>query len=299
MNERSITALQIILEILNRCELTGLFFLTGHMSEKLASYRKILNLLGKHQIGYHSSSHSVRPTILEYTDTADYDKAFLESFRRESSHINPLTGEVEGRGGIHILRGLFPRMQIKAFRAPDYCWSPPHLEALKHLGIEYDFSTKLSLEPVSYKGITFYPYPIWHNWNGRSTDLGLFRSIISKGTTVLNFHDWNFVNEMAWNRDYIRGNPKELHIVSPRDCEERRKLFMTFESFLRKIQALRKRDLIEVTPQLQKSSTYLSVDRINLAEVCYDMASWYKKQYHYEPKYLGQHFTKFFPKKSR
>jgi hypothetical protein len=86
MNERSITALQIILEILNRCELTGLFFLTGHMSEKLASYRKILNLLGKHQIGYHSSSHSVRPTILEYTDTADYDKAFLESFRRESSH---------------------------------------------------------------------------------------------------------------------------------------------------------------------------------------------------------------------
>ena len=63
-------------------------------------YPELLDLLEKHEIGYHSSSHSVHPTIFEFTDVAKYDKAYQTSILRETSHINPLTGKIEGSGGI-------------------------------------------------------------------------------------------------------------------------------------------------------------------------------------------------------
>ena len=144
ISDNSIWILQRILEDLKRYNLISLFFITGHMAEKLQNFPAIVDLLGDHMIGYHSSSHSVHPTIFEFTDIADYQTAYEISLQRETAHINPVCGRIEGRGGILALKSLFPRKDIKAFRAPGNCWSPPHLECLRDLGIEYDFQCKSS-----------------------------------------------------------------------------------------------------------------------------------------------------------
>ena len=118
------------------------------MAEKLSSFPDTVELLCEHQIGYHSSSHSIHPTLFEFTDVESYEEAYQTSIIRETAHINPVTGEVEGSGGIQALRRLFPKKQIDSFRAPGYCWTPPHLDAMKTLGIKYDFSTNISIAPV-------------------------------------------------------------------------------------------------------------------------------------------------------
>jgi len=294
VNDRAIKALNRILDMLAKYELKAVFFVTGHMAEKLATFKETVDQLRSHQIGYHASSHSVRPTILEYTDMEDYCQAVSESFKRETSHVDPLTGKLEGRGGIHVLRDLFPETQVKAFRAPDYCWSPPHLEALKALGIERDFSTKLFKEPTRYKGIIFYPYPSCHQWMGRHTNVRFLRSFFRKRSIVLNFHDWNFVNAKAWNHYYAFGNPEKLSPVDPRSPDEEKNLFSTFESSLREMHNLQRIGLIEVTPELEMVPTCPSIDRTKVEGICVEIASWYRRYYHYEPKFLRQHFDRFF-----
>jgi hypothetical protein len=294
INDRSIKALHFILKILDENRLKAIFFITGHMAEKLAGYKEIVDMVSEHEIGYHSSSHSVRPTILEYTDVEDYEEARLESLKRETSHINPLTGKIEGEGGIHFLRELFPNIAIKAFRAPDYCWSPPHLEALKELGIEYDFSAKLSSEPVRHKGITFYPYPICHDWTGRNVYIELLHSVLCRRFTVLNFHHWHFVNSKAWNWFYRRRNPKKLQTVEPLSPWLVQNRLTTFKLFLKKIQRLRKIKAVEVTPELKRSLVSVDADEPYATEICREVSSWFKTYYRYEVKFLCNHVRKFF-----
>lgn len=296
VNNRSIKSLHRILKMLEKNKLKALFFITGHMAEKLAGHKEILDLLCKHEIGYHSSSHSVRPTILEYTDVEDYEKARLESIKRENSHINSLTGDIEGKGGINVLQELFPNNRIEAFRAPDYCWSPPHLEALNALGIVYDFSTKISREPVSYMNITFYPYPIYHNWNGKAFHKELIHSILAKRITVLNSHPWYFVNSKAWNHIYGKGNPGKLSKVTPRSYKAFEQLFSTFELMLKKIQILQRMNIIEVTPKLEKSKTNLEINKVSSEKMCKEVASWFQEYYGYKTRFLCDHFRKFFKK---
>ena len=66
ISENSVPGLHKILELLKKHELIGLFFITGNMAEKLSTFQN-LNLLSEHQIGYHSSSHSIHPTLFEFT----------------------------------------------------------------------------------------------------------------------------------------------------------------------------------------------------------------------------------------
>ena len=90
INVRSMLALHRILELLQKYDVKGLFFLTGHMAEKIRNFPKILDLLENHEIGYHSSAHSVHPTIVEYTDVMTifkkpmhpYTRALLDSIPR-------------------------------------------------------------------------------------------------------------------------------------------------------------------------------------------------------------------------
>jgi hypothetical protein len=280
--------------MLRKHELQGLFFITGHMAEKLACCKETLGLFADQQIGYHSSSHSVRPTILEYTDVSDYAVARLESIKRECSHINPLTGKIEGRGGINFLRELFPDHHIKAFRAPDYCWSPPHSHALAELGIEYDFSTNLFPRPMTLKRITFYPYPICHDWTGTRVIASFLSAMPRKPTTILNFHHWYFVNKLEWNHGYKHGNPETLIQTIPRSKEESGRLFSMFELFIRNINALQRTGLIKITAEPKSQKGNPSIDRDTVMRQLNQLVSWCKSNYYYEPKYLHKHFEKFF-----
>lgn len=264
VNDRSNLALYSILMMLKRYELKAIFFITGEKCEKL-HHTRLLRLLEEHMIGYHSASHSVHPRILEYTDVKSYDEAYMRSVERETSKIDPLTGKVEGEGGIILLRALFKNKEVVAFRAPDYGWSPPHLEALKSLRIKFDFSTDLSQVPFTFKQISFYPFAFCNDipenlFRGGVFASKLLRKISKTHVTVLNFHPWFYVNNKPWNFFYNDANPKELILGVPRSPRETQRLFSRLEILLKNIKALEKLGLVEITPELHTPKERLKVD---------------------------------------
>lgn len=283
----------MILENLRQNDLMGLFFITGHMAEKLQDYPFTVKMLSEHQIGYHSSSHSVHPTIFEFTDLKDYDKAIEVSLERETSHINPLTGEIEGRGGINALRTLFPKTKIVAFRAPGHCWSPPHLEALHSLGITFDFSTNISRNVVCFKGITFYPYPIYSDWPGTFTEYRLLINSLRQRNIVLTIHPSLMVNKTEWDAIYFESNPKRLIEPVARPEDETARLFSKFNLLLKQLKSLQRTGILNITPSLTYAQKTLIPEK-SLALKCYMHCLRWVKLPGYKPKFLLQHFQKFF-----
>lgn len=299
ISENSIWALHEILENLKKHDLKALFFITGHMAEKLQNFPTIIDLLKEHQIGYHSSSHSVHPTIFEFTDMEDYEEAYRISLQRETAHINPLTGEIEGRGGIYALTDTFPKNPIIIFRAPGCCWSPPHTQALRDLGIKFDFSSNLSSKPIHYEGLTFYPYPILARWQGKLSDYRIFLlSVLRSRVTVLGIHPSLFVNQGEWDSIYRNGNPRRIIPPRPRGVNEIKYLFNSFDSFLRQIKRLEKVGLMEVTANLKKSERNLIVTKSTIEKDYERSVKWTIRQ-NYKPKFLRSHFFRFFKINSR
>jgi len=297
INSNAIYALQRILELLEKHKLRAIFFITGLMAEKLYDHPKIIDMLRNHEIGYHSSSHSVRPTIPEYTDVKSYKKAYETSIQRETSQINPLTGKPEKEGGIYFLKDLFHPQKIQAFRAPGMCWAPPHIEALKSLGIKYDFSTNLTLsEPVSYKGVTFYPYTVTQEWNGTVYDYEcLLNSIIKHKVTIFDLHPTLFVNKIEWDSIYYKGNPKTLSTVPKRPEKETSLFFRKFELLIRRVSALNKAKLVDVTPNFNLPSKSLNAITKEQVQECYEKSmQWSQKRFNYYPKFIQRHFFDFF-----
>jgi len=296
INLNEIYALHKILKILQKYELTAIFLITGYIAEKLSDFPEAVNLLKTHEIGFHSSSHSVHPTIPEYTDIKSYKKAYEISIERETSYINPLTGKSEKEGGIYTLQKLFHPKKIQAFRAPGMCWTPPHLEALRDLGIKYDFSSNVTTsEPTQYKGITFYPYTFIQQWNGTAHDYEcLFYSILKNEISVFDLHPTLFVNQVEWDSIYYKGNPKTLSTVPKRPQDETALLFRNFELLIKRIKLLEKIGIIDAVPSFdtQSKSLALTVQQVN---DCYKTSMrWAVKRFNYCPKFIKNHFYEFF-----
>jgi peptidoglycan/xylan/chitin deacetylase (PgdA/CDA1 family) len=301
ISENSVPGLHNILELLKRHELPALFFITGNMAEKLSNFPATVDLLSEHQIGYHTSSHSIHPALFEFTDVKSYDEALQTSLIRETAHINPLTGAVEGSGGIHALRALFPKKQLVSYRAPGYCWTPPHLDALKTLGITYDFSTNISIKPISYHGITFYPFTILLiNWQGGIRQHGYLQKItLKREVSVLTIHPSTMVNQLDWDIGYYhKGNNLKLNPITlaqppPRTPSETASIFLSFDFLLRHLKALKKINLLKVTPELKMANSTLRPSAMSAAK-CYEMSMAWAKGFGYEPQFLYGHFMRFF-----
>lgn len=294
INDRSTFALHRILQLLQKYDIKGLFFITGHMAEKLSHFHDILDMLKVHEIGYHSSAHTVRPTIIEYTDVRDYALARQISLKRETSHINPMTGACEGEGGIVLLRRLFPEKRVISFRAPGFSWSPPHLEALRDLGIEFDFSTNLTSTSVSYRSITFYPYPNLIDVINPSEYREVAKSLAQSRLVVLDFHPSYFVNLNYWDSIYFTCNPESLYPVKAREWKETAVLLRKFERLLMFFSLLQKSGAIMLTPPLKKTEgkqifTKESVLKSYLASI-----HWTKNYFGFKPMFQWDHFKKFF-----
>jgi len=293
INDGVVEALTKIINLLEENEVRAIFFITGHFTEKLAGFPNLTDLLKHHEIGYHSSAHSVRPAIFEYCDTEDYAQAFELSLRRETSLINPLTGEIEGIGGLTTLQQLFPKKQIMSFRAPGLCWSPAHLEALATLGIKYDFSAFLNSEPISYKEMTFYPPAQFFNPQYQlTTKLGhyLFSKI---KLAVLTFHTCGFVNEKPWDSIYHNGNPKKLLTVGQLSDKQKEMRLKEFEKLLGNIRLLRKMGL-KVISNPEKSDIELNPN-FEVIKRCYQQSiEWPTKFFGYKPHFLYNQFAWYF-----
>jgi peptidoglycan/xylan/chitin deacetylase (PgdA/CDA1 family) len=297
ISENSTKFLHSLLLLLEEYNFNTLFFLTGHMAEKLNDSPEITNLLQKHEIGYHSSSHSVHPTIFEYTDMKSYKEAYEAALIRETSHVNPLNGNIEDKGGILALRSLFSNKQILSYRAPGFCWSPPHTEALRDLGIKFDFSANFARYSVFYKGLTFYPFPVLREWSGHLDKhyYTLFLSSILKNKiVVICLHPSWFISSNTWDSIYHKGNPKHLNPPSLRSSCEFKSIFRSFTLFLKRANYIENIGLIEINANLKKSDTVFSVSKEGIENIYEHSMRWPKQYFGYEPKYLRKHFYEFF-----
>jgi peptidoglycan/xylan/chitin deacetylase (PgdA/CDA1 family) len=292
INDRSIEAIDYILRLLNKHHQKAIFFVTGHMAEKLQDFPIIIQMLRKHEIGYHSTSHSVHPTIFEYTDIKDYQRAYQISLDREVAHINPLSGAIEGRGGIEAVRNIFSGKKIESFRAPGFSWSPPHLEALKQLGIKYDFSTAIADRPVKYKEITFFPLPLFID---SILIRSLFYEITQREVIIIDFHPNYMVNKDWWDSTFFAGsNPSRLVGVTPRsmDCVKRK--FLRLNWLLEFLDILNKSKIIKPFGEVVHSKLECEPAKIDLEKVYRILAKWPKEQFNYEPRSLHSHLLHFF-----
>ena len=296
INPNETYALRFILAVLSKYDLKALFFLTGHVAERFSKDPEILDLLSEHEIGFHSSGHSVHPTIPEYTDTESYEEAYEVSLKRETSHINPFSGKIEGEGGISLLQKLFRRKKIEAFRAPGMSWTPPNLEALVNLGVRFDFSSNISnSEPIAYKGITFYPYTFIQQWDGAFSDYQcLISAILKRKVIVFDLHPTLYVNRCEWDSIFYSGNPVSLDNVSERPLAETDSFFKGFDLFLKRISSLEKAKIITTDPTLIKSSRDLRIRKEDVEKVYNWSMRWPRNRFHYEPTFARSHFYKFF-----
>ncbi len=275
------------------------------MAEKLSNFPETINLLSEHQIGYHSSSHSIHPTLFEFTDTESYEEAYRTSINRETAHISPFTGEVEGIGGIHILRNIFPNKQIIAFRAPGYCWTPPHLEALKTLGITHDFSTDMSIDLVNFRGITFYPFTILPTlWQGGIREHSYLQKLILKrNVSVLTIHPSSMVNQLDWDLIYyhkhnnFKLNPAKLTQSPARSPEDIISKYHKFDLLLNHLATNQKLHLLKVTPELETTNKTLQPTSQDVTKY-YEMSIKWAEGFEYKPKFLYKHFARFFKENS-
>lgn len=76
----------------------GSFVTVGMLAEALEKWGRqdVLDALKYHEIGNHSYAHSMHPTINEYTDTEDFDKAmekFLANEKKTDEILSRLTGK--------------------------------------------------------------------------------------------------------------------------------------------------------------------------------------------------------------
>lgn len=295
ISNSSIQCLDLILDRLKKYELNALFFISAHMAEKLVNFPTLVDKLMAHEIGYHSSSHSVYPRIFEFTDVENYDLAYKESIIRETSHIDPITGEIQGRGGIYALQDLWPQKKIKSFRAPGLCWSPPHIEALRTLGISFDFSANISPEPVFHKGVTFYPYPSFQFWRWNRYFIRLFlRGLFRQPVVVALFHPDLFINQVNWDSIYWKSPPKKLLPAPKLDYCKFKTLFRSFDLFFKRIRHIEKMRFLDLKPNLVQSQKTINLTKVNVQMVYERSVNWAKQYYSYEPKYLENHFLTFF-----
>lgn len=305
VNPLSTRALEYTLKMLQKYNLKGIFFLTGQYCEILKNEREILDLLEKHEIGYHSTSHSVHPGIFEYTDVEDYGLASKIALERETSRINPLTGEIEDDGGLLVLRDFFPKKKIVSFRAPGFCWSPPHLEALGKLGIRFDFSTNLSPVSILYKKITFYPFPILGAEMLTSAILPL--SNMKKATLarvagksiasyplVFSMHPHQLTIAENWDCDYFAGNPKKLRTMKTKHQCEIERITRCFELFLRRVSFLNGKGLLEVTSTLEEGLPKSSFAEKKVMSSYRRSIIWCNTSFNYNPQFLLGHFCRYF-----
>lgn len=291
LSANKIEAFRRVLARMEHYGLKGLFFITGYVAEKLEDYPDIVESLGRHEVGFHSSSHSVHPTVYEFSDVKDFDVAVSESVARETCHVNPFSGKLEGKGGLCALQKLFPCKEVVAYRAPWHCWTPAHFEALKSLGLKFDFSTTLSKTPVSFKGLTFYPYPLSNSYSGKPNYRYLALAL-RNGCAVLTVHPSMLVNSNAWDSNYLGANPTEAFKQTPRSLVESEFLFSEFEGLLKRLSHFRKLGVIDVTPTLEFAHKNLSA-KIDIDEIYSDSMKWTLKQ-KYVPSFIFDQFKNYF-----
>lgn len=300
MTPEALSVLKALLRMLDKYNLRAILFITASILAQIRSHTRIIRMMEKHEIGYHGSTHSVRPMLFEYTDVKSYEDAMKISAKRETSQFDPKSREfLDGNGGILLFEDVFPDKELVCYRAPFLCWSPPHLEALRQLGIKFDFSTGLGKTPTTFKGIAFFPSPIpvdaipdivfFNNYSIIST-------LVRRSCQVLMMHPASFIYERHNN------TPRSsTQISSSIRCRKSyfylKSRLALLELLCKGLSHLKRMGTLEVTPEL--TQLFAQARSVNLSEIdvekIFATSMWApRKLFRYEPHFLYEHFDNFF-----
>ncbi len=141
INERGADGILRCARILREEGVKGCFNIIGLLPEVLLEWGRedIFKELSWHEIDYHSHTHSIHPTINEYTDKEDYHLTLKEFIKSESE-------------GIKKVKSAFNRDKLPAMCVPGNCTSYVAHYGYAELGFDFfsgdDIYDKVQYRPV-------------------------------------------------------------------------------------------------------------------------------------------------------
>jgi peptidoglycan/xylan/chitin deacetylase (PgdA/CDA1 family) len=231
-----------IAELLTSLGVRATFKVVGEKARVLEGRgrRDVIAALKKHDIGYHSNTHSQQPTVAVYLQHAAWADGQEEFLRREEQGVK----DVERIFGVHP----------SAYGQPGSAWAPQTYPALRKLGIP------VYLDEADHVGLDDQPFYYGGMLNvfrmrsnlvrmaltgGKALDEGeaAFRTVYDKlrarggGTISIYYHPNEWVQTEFWDAvNFRRGaNPPRGEWKPPgvRPREETEKAFADFEQFVR------------------------------------------------------------------
>src|SRR5262245_57434411 len=135
-----------VAETLSRLGIRATFKIVGEKARTLEQRgrRDVIAALKKHEIGYHSNTHSQQPTIAVYLQHTGWEDGAAEFFRRE----------VQGVRDIERIFGVTPG----CYGQPGAAWASQTYPALKRMGIgmylDEGAHVGIDDQPFYYGGVT-------------------------------------------------------------------------------------------------------------------------------------------------
>jgi len=231
-------------EMLTRLKVKATLKVVGEKARVLEQRGRtdVIAALKRHEIGYHSNTHSQQPTIAVYLQHAGWDDGRIEFERREA------------QGSRDVAR-IFGKTPV-AYGQPGSAWAPQSYPALRAMGIG------MYLDEADHVGIDdqpFYYGGMLNVFKMRSTlarmaldgtDLAASTARFTKivdalrardgGTISIYYHPSEWVHAEFWDAvNFSRGaNPPRAEWKRPqtRPAAETERAFADFEKYIRFIQ---------------------------------------------------------------
>jgi peptidoglycan/xylan/chitin deacetylase (PgdA/CDA1 family) len=155
-------------EMLTRLGVRATFKIVGEKARVLEhrGRRDVIAALERHDIGYHSNTHSQQPTIAVYLQNAGWEDGRAEFYRRE----------VQGVRDIERIFGVTP----VAYGQPGSAWAPQTYPALRDMGIG------IYLDESDHVGIDDQPFYYGGMLNVFKMRSNLARMALSGGASLAN-----------------------------------------------------------------------------------------------------------------
>ncbi len=230
-----------VAEMLTRLQIKATFKLVGEKARVLEQRRRkdVINALLKHEIGYHSDTHSQQPTIAVYLQNAGWTDGVAEFERREGPGVKD----------IQRIFGTTPT----CYGQPGSSWAPQSYPALKRLGIP------VYLDEANHVGIDDQPFYYCGMLNifkmrstvarmelegennllqGKEKFLNAYHQLRAQGggTISIYYHPAEFVHREFWDAvNFARGNnpPRnEWRAPAVKAEAETEKAFSAFEQYV-------------------------------------------------------------------
>jgi peptidoglycan/xylan/chitin deacetylase (PgdA/CDA1 family) len=229
-------------ELLTRLGVRATFKIVGEKARVLESRgrRDVIAALKRHDIGYHSNTHSQQPTIAVYLQNAGWDDGRAEFYRRE----------MQGARDVERILGVKP----VAYGQPGSAWAPQTYPALHDMGI------RMYLDEADHVGIDDQPFYYGGMLNvfkmrsnlarmnltggasladGKTRFTKAYESLRSKGggTISIYYHPNEWVHAEFWDAvNFRRGaNPPrdQWKVPGTRPAAETEQAFSDFEQYVR------------------------------------------------------------------